>query len=133
MFKNNNVKFLFAILLTAIISAGITFAVVQKDSGLSQAEGKSDDPFEKLYSTYDTLKGEFYQATNQEKLVDGAIKGMLQSLDDPYSTYMDQEEAKGFNENISSSFEVWLLLGVVVVTSLASVSELYTLFVAVVN
>ncbi|UOK56498.1 PDZ domain-containing protein [Bacillus sp. CMF21] len=105
MFKNNNVKFLFAILLTAIISAGITFAVVQKDSGLSQAQGKSDDPFEKLYSTYDTLKGEFYQDTNQEKLVDGAIKGMLQSLDDPYSTYMDQEEAKGFNENISSSFE----------------------------
>ncbi|WP_224768269.1 MULTISPECIES: S41 family peptidase [Bacillaceae] len=105
MFKNNNVKFLFAILLTAIISAGITFAFVQQDSGLSQAQEKSDDPFEKLFSTYDTLKGEFYQDTNQEKLVDGAIKGMIQSLDDPYSTYMDQDEAKGFNENISSSFE----------------------------
>ncbi|MEK3808589.1 S41 family peptidase [Bacillus sp. FSL H8-0547] len=103
--SNNKLKFLFAILLTAVISAGITFAVVQKGTGVSGAERTGGDPFEKLYSTYDTLQGEFYQNTNEEKLVDGAIKGMLQSLGDPYSAYMDQEEAKGFNENISSSFE----------------------------
>ena len=103
--SNNKLKFLFAIVLTAVISAGITFAVVQKGTGVSGAERTGDDPFEKLYSTYDTLQGEFYQNTNEEKLVDGAIKGMLQSLGDPYSAYMDQEEAKGFNENISSSFE----------------------------
>ena len=30
---------------------------------------------------------------------------MIASLDDPYSTYMDQEEAEGFNNTISSSFE----------------------------
>ena len=39
------------------------------------------------------------------KLVDGAIRGMLDALDDPYSVYMDAEQAQRFEETtISSTF-----------------------------
>ena len=61
--------------------------------------------FEKLYSTYDTIKKDYYKDIDDENLVNGAIEGMIKGLDDPYSTYMDQKEAKSFNESISSSFE----------------------------
>ena len=50
-------------------------------------------------------KEEYYKDIDDQKLVNGAIKGMIDGLDDPYSTYMNQEEAKSFNESISSSFE----------------------------
>jgi len=40
-----------------------------------------------------------------DKLVDGAIHGMLEALDDPFTTYMNKEESEQFNENISSSFQ----------------------------
>ena len=61
--------------------------------------------FEKLYSTYDTIKKDYYKDIDDENLVNGAIEGMIKGLDDPYSDYMDQKEAKSFNESISSSFE----------------------------
>lgn len=38
-------------------------------------------------------------------MVEGAVKGMVESLDDPYTSYMDLKESEGFEENISSSFE----------------------------
>ena len=42
---------------------------------------------------------------DQEKLVNGAINGMIEALDDPYSDYMTDKEAEGFHQSISSSFE----------------------------
>ncbi|WP_226666674.1 S41 family peptidase [Metabacillus litoralis] len=98
----NNSKILISIIVTAIITAGITYNVVQpKEVTLL----KEDDPFSKLKSTYNLLQENYYQDVETEKLVEGAIKGMVESLEDPYSVYMDIEEAKSFNENISSTFE----------------------------
>jgi len=40
-----------------------------------------------------------------QKMVYGAIKGMVQALGDPYSSFMDPEETKEFDINIEGSFE----------------------------
>lgn len=40
-----------------------------------------------------------------QKMVYGAIKGMIGSLDDPYSSFMDPEESQAFGEDISGSFD----------------------------
>ena len=40
-----------------------------------------------------------------EKLVEGAIQGMLSTLKDPYSTYMDKETAKQFSESLDPELE----------------------------
>jgi carboxyl-terminal processing protease len=61
--------------------------------------------FNKLYAAYDTLKENYFQELDDDKLVNGAINGMLDSLEDPYSDYMNVEEAEGFHQSISSSFE----------------------------
>ncbi|PMC39764.1 peptidase S41 [Bacillus sp. UMB0899] len=66
---------------------------------------QENDPFGKLKSTYGILQSNYYKEVDTDKLVEGAIKGMVESLEDPYSVYMDVEEAKSFSENISSSFE----------------------------
>ncbi|MBD1379033.1 S41 family peptidase [Metabacillus arenae] len=90
------------ILLTAVISSALTLTLIEPKS---MTTASSDEKFEKLFSTYETIKKEYYQDTNDTKLVDGAINGMVESLDDPYSDYMNQKEAKSFDDNISSSFE----------------------------
>ena len=61
--------------------------------------------FKKLYEAYDTIKKEYYTEVDDEQLVNGALDGMLESLEDPYSDYMDLTEAGDFNDQISSSFE----------------------------
>ncbi|MFJ8258127.1 S41 family peptidase [Peribacillus asahii] len=92
--------------LLIFLTAGITTVALTFGDEKVQSIAPSQYPqFEKLYSTYDTIKKEYYQEVDDEKLVNGAIAGMLEGLEDPYSTYMDQEEAKSFNESISSSFE----------------------------
>ena len=97
-----NSKLLISVIVTAIITAGITYNVVQPRESVSS---NPDDPFSKLRSTYDILQSNYYKDVDTNKLVEGAIKGMVDSLEDPYSVYMDVEEAKSFSENISSSFE----------------------------
>ncbi len=40
-----------------------------------------------------------------EKLLDGAIKGLVGSLDDPYTAYLNEEETKEYLESNSGAFE----------------------------
>ncbi|TLG77115.1 S41 family peptidase [Culicoidibacter larvae] len=42
---------------------------------------------------------------DQDKLIDGAIKGLTESLDDPHSTYFTKSEADEFRQSLSSSFD----------------------------
>lgn len=40
-----------------------------------------------------------------EKMVNGAISGMISSLDDPYTTFFDPDETKKFLEDVGGEFE----------------------------
>ncbi|WP_289325403.1 S41 family peptidase [Peribacillus sp. ACCC06369] len=104
--KIKKFTFIMGIFLVIFLTAGIT--TIALTFGNEKVESIAPDKhseFEKLYSTYDTIKDNYYEEIDQDKLVDGAINGMIKSLDDPYSAYMDKKEASSFHESISSSFE----------------------------
>lgn len=42
---------------------------------------------------------------DKNKLIYGAAKGMVESLEDPYTSFFDPEETKSFKEDISGQFE----------------------------
>ncbi|AZU63021.1 S41 family peptidase [Neobacillus mesonae] len=100
-------KFHFIMLLFLIVflSAGITAVALSFGGEKVVTVGNERSEFNKLYDTFDTLKGKYYTKTDDQKLINGAINGMVEALDDPYSDYMSQEEAKSFHNTISSSFE----------------------------
>jgi carboxyl-terminal processing protease len=102
-------KFHFAMLLFFIvfITAGITtFALAFGDDDKKVVQViREREEFSKLYEAYDTLKNNYYTDLDEQQLIDGAISGMVESLDDPYSDYMSLEDAKSFHESISASFE----------------------------
>lgn len=99
--------FIMILFLTILITAGLTiFAltfgekkVVEVKVPVERAE------FKKLYEAYDKLNSKYYVEIDQEKVLYGAINGMFDALGDPYSDYMNKEEAKSFNESLSSSFQ----------------------------
>ncbi len=104
--KIKKFPFIMGIFLLIFVTAGITMIILTFGDEKVQSIAPSKYPqFEKLYSTYETIKKDYYKDIDDEKLVNGAIEGMITGLEDPYSTYMNQEEAKSFNESISSSFE----------------------------
>lgn len=51
----------------------------------------------------DTVEGSYYKDVNKQTLIEGAYKGIFQSLD-PYSTYFNPEEYNNFNTSIEGEF-----------------------------
>ncbi|WHY85409.1 S41 family peptidase [Neobacillus novalis] len=111
-----------ALLMTGslLIGAGGTYAGMQllekKESSdeLEQALIPIDQPvnsvtdikdLEKVEQAYDLILSRYVEKVDQDKLVEGAIQGMLSVLKDPYSVYMDKETAQQFTQTLESSFE----------------------------
>ncbi|MCQ6276613.1 S41 family peptidase [Bacillus sp. V3B] len=97
--------FIMLLFLVVFLSAGITTFALAFGDEKAVSVGTNRTEFDKLYSAFDTLKHNYFEEVDQDQLISGAINGMVDSLDDPYSDYMDTSEAKGFRDSISSSFE----------------------------
>jgi carboxyl-terminal processing protease len=100
-------KFHFIMMLFFIVflTAGITtFALSFGDEKVITV-GSERSEFTKLYTAFDTLKGDYFEKIDEKKLINGAIDGMVKALEDPYTDYMSVDEAGKFHEAINSSFE----------------------------
>ena len=53
----------------------------------------------------DSIEDNFYKPVNERKLDDASLKGIVESLDDPYSHYLTPKEAHALSEEISGHFE----------------------------
>jgi carboxyl-terminal processing protease len=53
----------------------------------------------------DTIEDNFYKPVDETKLDDASLRGIVESLDDPYSHYLTPKEAKQFTEDVSGEFE----------------------------
>ena len=60
-----------------------------------------------FWQTWDAVSQNFVDKTklDPQKMVYGAISGMVQSLGDPYTVFFDPEESKQFLEDSNGSFE----------------------------
>ncbi|MCM3585167.1 S41 family peptidase [Mesobacillus maritimus] len=109
-----------ALLMTGslLIGAGGTYVGVQwaeagdNNVGFGIEKNEDDQPnvlstkkLDKVEQAYSLILSSYVEKVEEEKLIEGAIQGMLTTLEDPYSVYMDAETAKQFNETLESSFE----------------------------
>jgi carboxyl-terminal processing protease len=53
----------------------------------------------------DSIENNFYKPVDEDKLDDASLRGIVESLDDPYSHYLTPKEAEAFNESVSGHFE----------------------------
>src|SRR5918995_1347361 len=53
----------------------------------------------------DSIEDNFYKPVDKKKLDDASLKGIVESLEDPYSHYLSPNEAKQFDESVSGEFE----------------------------
>lgn len=94
-------------IMTLTIVHPSIFAAVGKEAGLQTGgqSGLSSKDLSKIATTYQLIESKFLSEVDHEKVVNGAINGMLSTLEDPFTVYMDQKEAEQFDENITSSFQ----------------------------
>ncbi len=60
--------------------------------------------FESLFEAYDIIKENYYDNIDTQKLVDGAINGMMESLDDKHTMYFNKKDKKDFDEQLSGEY-----------------------------
>lgn len=103
-------SFLMLVFGLVLVTAGITFFVLTTGEDkvvevVSPQKPIERKEFKKLYDAYDELKANYYDEIDEKVIIDGAINGMVDALGDPYSDYLNEQEAARLSESISSSFE----------------------------
>nr|WP_153735770.1 S41 family peptidase [Aquibacillus halophilus] len=63
------------------------------------------DEMSKVLKAMNLIQDNYLEEIDKDKLIEGAVQGMLSTLEDPYSVYMDKETVEEFNHQIESSFE----------------------------
>lgn len=60
--------------------------------------------FSAFWDVWNQVSSKFVGTTDPQKMIDGAIKGMVNAIGDPYTVYMDATEAKSFAADLSGQF-----------------------------
>jgi carboxyl-terminal processing protease len=86
-----HMKFAAPRLAALVRSAALVTAVAlipAGTAGLAQVDGRAGPEFAKLFAVYQRIKASYVEPVDDDKLIRGAIDGMLASLD-PHSAYLD--------------------------------------------
>lgn len=59
----------------------------------------------KVDELYNEIVANYVGDVDENKLVEGALKGMAEALDDPYSSYLNEPEADELDQSLAGSFE----------------------------
>ena len=60
--------------------------------------------FKVLYEAYDTIINNYYRSVDSETLIEGALDGMMKSLDDEHTMYFNKENKKEFETELSGNY-----------------------------
>lgn len=73
---------------------GIDFSLLGKDGDLKS-----------FISAYNNLVDNYYDEVEKKELIDGAIEGMYASTGDPYTMYLDKNNAESLDESLNGHYD----------------------------
>lgn len=102
--KNLLLFVLLSVLAAGSFGSGFLFG---KSQVVCEVCPPQDLDFSLFWEAYYKLKEEFVEPEkiDEKKLIFGAISGMVESLGDPYTVFLDPEDTKMFLEDITGRFE----------------------------
>lgn len=109
-------KILFIIIIAIVFVGGFQTARVYPDLSLPpilqpsfKYSGSLEDkpPLDMFWYVWDRVHESFIDKDklDNNKLLFGAIKGMVDATEDPYSNYLNPKESKNFSDSLQGSFE----------------------------
>lgn len=98
------VSLLIVISITAVITLSITKIDANATEIVFGGDKQYNERYQRLNEVYEILMSDYYKEVDSETLIQGAIDGMLASLDDPYTFYYSPEEMAESLENQSGKY-----------------------------
>lgn len=99
---------MFILLIVSLAGFWWKYAELQRgyEARFEEAKnGEGGKQLNKVQKAYDIISSNYVDPVDKKKLTEGAIKGMLAELKDPYSIYMDEETSSQFEQTLDSSFQ----------------------------
>lgn len=104
-FKLSEVIVLIIITLTIGFIFGLSiFKMISENQSDTKTKIK-DEELTQFIETYNYIVDNYYGELDKKELIDNAISGMLESIDDPYTTYIDESSSNIFNTTLEGSFQ----------------------------
>lgn len=97
--KFNILELCLIIIMTTVTGVLVGELIFSNGKTYQQTKGISE-----LESVYNTLINDYYGELTVEELEEAAINGMMNLLNDKYSTYYDEEAAEKLNEELDGTF-----------------------------
>ncbi|MCJ1777489.1 S41 family peptidase [Mammaliicoccus sciuri] len=94
-------KLFIILFVTVLLTAVVSFASYK--FGLYFGNNQQKE-LNKIEEAYKQINNDYYKDVDDDKLTQGAIDGMIKSLDDPYSEYISAKDTTSYNEEISGDF-----------------------------
>lgn len=73
-------------------------------TGQEIEEPLTEEDLQKLIEVYNTIQTDYIEEVDKKQLLEGALKGMVQALEDPYSEYLNTDESDSLNETVEGEF-----------------------------
>jgi len=87
-----------------LLSAAVAVAALPAAAYAEDTSASEDIPGTQLYEVLRILQQNHVSGTSEEKLVDSAIQGMIGSLNDPYTVFMNKDQYQQFNDSLEQHF-----------------------------
>lgn len=94
---------IFLIVITCIVSL-LMGSVISSNFTPKTQTNYDDGLIAKLIKHYEDIKNNYYEEVDDEILLNGAIEGMINALDDPYSSFIDESDSENFNISLEGSY-----------------------------
>lgn len=95
------------VIIVMIFSIGI--GILMCFGGISIITGKNylavTKNLKKVVDTYYAIVDNYYGELDRDKLIDGAVEGMISSVGDTFTSYSDTDSTSSFDETINGSYE----------------------------
>jgi len=95
------------VIIVMIFSIGI--GILMCFGGISIITGKNylavTKDLKKVVDTYYAIVDNYYGELDKDKLIDGAVEGMISSVGDTFTSYSDTDSTSSFDETINGSYE----------------------------
>ncbi len=91
------------VVITCVMSLGFGYIIALRTTRGGMTASNSDD-LKQIADVYNEIKENYYGDINDEQLVNGAIAGMMQSLGDPYSSYIGNSDSNSLDIKLDGSY-----------------------------
>lgn len=93
------------LIISVSVSMSLGMIIIGHKNKTVNKHPVKDEYLQTFIENYNYIVDNYYEEVDKEKLINDAIAGMMNTLDDPYSAYIADDEANNFNINLQGSYQ----------------------------